>query len=96
VAINCAAIPESLLESKLFGHEKGSFTGAVRSAKGLFAQAHEGTLFLDEIGDMSLGVQAKVPARASGTKILPRGQRKDRRSGCPAHRRQPTKTWKIM
>jgi two-component system response regulator GlrR len=60
VAINCAAIPETLLESKLFGHEKGSFTGAIRSARGLFSQAHEGTLFLDEIGDMSLGVQSKL------------------------------------
>jgi two-component system response regulator GlrR len=60
VAINCAAIPETLLESELFGHEKGSFTGAVRSAKGLFAQAHEGTIFLDEIGDMPLSTQAKL------------------------------------
>jgi len=60
VAINCAAIPETLLESKLFGHEKGSFTGAIRSARGLFSQAHGGTLFLDEIGDMSLGVQSKL------------------------------------
>lgn len=60
VAINCAALPEPLLESKLFGHEKGAFTGAVRSSKGLFAQAHEGTIFLDEIGDMSLTIQAKL------------------------------------
>lgn len=60
VAINCAAIPEPLLESKLFGHEKGAFTGAIRSTKGLFAQAHEGTIFLDEIGDMSLPIQAKL------------------------------------
>ena len=59
VAINCAAIPETLLESELFGHEKGSFTGAVRSSKGLFVQAHEGTIFLDEIGDMPLSIQAK-------------------------------------
>jgi two-component system response regulator GlrR len=59
VAINCAAIPETLLESELFGHEKGAFTGAVRSSKGLFVQAHEGTMFLDEIGDMPLSIQAK-------------------------------------
>jgi two-component system response regulator GlrR len=59
VAINCAAIPETLLESELFGHKKGSFTGAVRDSKGLFVQAHEGTIFLDEIGDMSLSIQAK-------------------------------------
>ncbi|PIP04934.1 MAG: two-component system response regulator GlrR, partial [Syntrophobacterales bacterium CG23_combo_of_CG06-09_8_20_14_all_48_27] len=60
VAINCAAIPETLLESELFGHEKGAFTGAVRSTKGLFAQAHEGTIFLDEIGNMPLLFQAKL------------------------------------
>ena len=60
VAINCAAIPENLLESLLFGHEKGAFTGAVRSTRGLFTQAHEGSIFLDEIGDMSLSIQAKL------------------------------------
>lgn len=60
IGLNCAALPESLLESRLFGHEKGAFTGAVQSAKGLFMQAHKGTLFLDEIGDMSLPIQAKV------------------------------------
>ena len=60
VAINCAALPETLLESELFGHEKGSFTGAVRSTKGLFSQAHEGTIFLDEIGEMPLSIQAKL------------------------------------
>lgn len=60
VAVNCAALPEPLLESSLFGHEKGAFSGAVRSAKGLFLQAHEGTIFLDEIGDMPLSIQAKV------------------------------------
>ncbi len=59
VAINCAALPETLLESELFGHEKGAFTGAVRSSRGLFAQAHTGSIFLDEIGDMPLSIQAK-------------------------------------
>ncbi len=60
LAINCAAIPESLLESELFGHEKGAFTGADRRRIGKFEQASQGTLFLDEIGDMSPATQAKV------------------------------------
>jgi len=60
VMVNCAAIPPELIESALFGHEKGSFTGAVGRNRGLFEMADDGTLFLDEIGDMSLGAQAKV------------------------------------
>lgn len=60
VEVNCAAIPDDLIESELFGHEKGAFTGATSRRKGKFDQAHEGTLFLDEIGDMSLKTQAKV------------------------------------
>jgi two-component system nitrogen regulation response regulator GlnG len=60
LAINCSAIPETLLESELFGHEKGAFTNADRRRIGKFEQADKGTLFLDEIGDMSLGAQAKV------------------------------------
>jgi transcriptional regulator with PAS, ATPase and Fis domain len=59
-AINCAAIPESLLESELFGYEKGAFTGAVTRGTGLFEQANGSTLFLDEIGDLSLATQAKI------------------------------------
>jgi two-component system nitrogen regulation response regulator GlnG len=60
LALNCAAIPETLLESELFGHERGAFTGAERRRIGKFEQAHQGTLFLDEIGDMSAATQAKV------------------------------------
>ena len=60
VEVNCAAIPSELIESELFGHEKGSFTSAVKQRIGKFEQAHSGTLFLDEIGDMSLNAQAKV------------------------------------
>ncbi|HYQ61371.1 MAG TPA: sigma-54 dependent transcriptional regulator, partial [Desulfatiglandales bacterium] len=60
VEVNCAAIPEELIESELFGHEKGAFTGATAMKKGKFDLAHEGTLFLDEIGDMSLKAQSKT------------------------------------
>jgi len=60
VPVNCAAIPETLLESELFGHQKGSFTGAVNDSEGLFRSARKGTLFLDEIGDLPLSLQAKL------------------------------------
>jgi DNA-binding NtrC family response regulator len=60
IALNCAALPESLIESELFGHEKGAFTGAVERHAGCFEQAHAGTVFLDEIGDMPIGTQAKL------------------------------------
>jgi DNA-binding NtrC family response regulator len=60
VAINCAAIPDTLLETELFGHEKGAFTGAAARKPGRFELAHRGTLFLDEIGDLPLGLQAKI------------------------------------
>ncbi len=69
VEVNCAAIPSELIESELFGHEKGSFTGATKQRIGKFEQANEGTLFLDEIGDMSLSAQAKVLRALQENKI---------------------------
>lgn len=60
ITVNCAALNENLLESELFGHEKGAFTGAISQRKGRFEQAHRGTLFLDEIGDMGISTQAKI------------------------------------
>jgi two-component system, NtrC family, response regulator len=89
VAINCAAIPETLLESELFGHEKGAFTGAVKTTEGKIEQAHGGTLFLDEIGDVPLPLQVKllrflqerVIERIGGRKAIP----VDTRIVCATH-----------
>jgi two-component system nitrogen regulation response regulator NtrX len=77
VEVNCAAIPSELIESELFGHEKGSFTSAVKQRIGKFEQAHGGTLFLDEIGDMSLNAQAKVLRALQENKITRVGGDKD-------------------
>src|SRR6185295_8274068 len=60
VAVNCSAIPEELIESELFGHERGAFTGATQSRRGRFEEAHGGTLFLDEVGDLSPRAQTKL------------------------------------
>ncbi len=77
VEVNCAAIPSELIESQLFGHEKGSFTSAIKQRKGDFEQAAGGTLFLDEIGDMSLSAQAKVLRALQENKITRVGGEKE-------------------
>ena len=71
--VNCAAIPETLLESQLFGHVRGAFTGAVTAQEGLFARAKGGTIFLDEIGDLPTGLQSKLLRAIEGKEILPVG-----------------------
>jgi DNA-binding NtrC family response regulator len=82
IEVNCAAIPGELIESELFGHEKGAFTSAVKDKKGKFELANGGTLFLDEIGDMSLAAQAKV-LRALQENVIQRvGSEKDTRVNC--------------
>ena len=87
VQVNCAAIPEELIESELFGHEKGSFTGATEKQVGKFEQADRGTIFLDEVGDMSQKTQAKVLRVLAGAgsrapRIGPHDQGR-----CACHRR---------
>jgi two-component system response regulator PilR (NtrC family) len=73
VAVNCGAIPEELMESELFGHKKGSFTGAVNDKRGLFQEADGGTLFLDEIGELSLNLQVKILRALQERKVKPVG-----------------------
>jgi sigma-54 dependent transcriptional regulator/response regulator len=77
IEVNCAAIPSELIESELFGHVKGSFTGAIKDKQGKFEQANGGTLFLDEIGDMSLVAQAKVLRALQENKVSPVGSDKE-------------------
>lgn len=77
IEVNCAAIPSELIESELFGHVKGSFTGAVKDRAGKFESANDGTIFLDEIGDMSLSAQAKVLRALQENKVARVGSEKD-------------------
>ena len=90
VAVNCASIPESLMEAELFGYERGAFTGAVKAKRGMFEQAHQGTLFLDEIGEMPLSMQAKMLRVLQDKRLARLGSEKaifaDFRLVCATHR----------
>ena len=78
VKVNCAALPETLLESELFGHEKGAFTGAIAQRKGRFELAHKGTIFLDEIGEMSPSTQKKLLRVLAGARVRAGRRRRPR------------------
>ncbi len=94
VAINCAAIPGTLLESELFGHERGAFTGAESRRIGRFEQADGGTIFLDEIGDMTPGTQVKL-MRVLQEKYLATARRQGNHSrGCARDRRHASRSWR--
>ena len=92
VEVNCAAIPEELIESELFGHVKGSFTGATEDKIGKFEKADGGTLFLDEVGDMSLRTQSKVLRVLEEQRFEPVGSNQTITRGCPRHRRHQQKS----
>ena len=90
ITVNCAAIPENLLESELFGHEKGAFTGALFQHLGKFEQAQGGSLFLDEIGDLSPALQAKLLTGDPGEDLRTGGWQQNHPGGCAGHFRHPS------
>ena len=90
ITINCGAIPENLLESELFGHVKGAFTGAVANKQGKFQAADGGTLFLDEIGEMPIELQVKILRALQETRRVPRRRHPPRDRATSASSRRPT------
>ena len=85
IAINCGAIPEGTIDSELFGHEKGSFTGAHEARKGYFEVTDGGTIFLDEIGEMPLGTQARLLRVLENGEFIRVGSSKVQKNQCPRH-----------
>src|SRR5205823_1909072 len=93
LALKCGAIPENLIESTLFGHERGSFTGAERAAKGYFRDADGGTLLLDEIGELPLGLQSKLLRVLEDGAVTPPPPQRTTGPATPASSKTSSKVW---